>query len=256
MRLRRVAPALVVALAVSCSAVDGQPAPPAELSAGPGKPPSASPSVQSRPSAQPAPSLPATRPAPTSSPPYSVTVSTISRERLPHSWRPGCPISPEGLRLLTLNYWGFDGVAHRGELVVNARYAVALGGVFRSLYGRRFPIARMQLVDEYGGNDDRSTAANNTSAFNCRPPYGSARGWSQHAYGAAVDLNPVQNPYVYADGHVLDPNARPYVARSTARPGMILPRDRTVAAFAAIGWRWGGYWNSAKDYQHFSANGR
>lgn len=189
-------------------------------------------------------------------PAYSVTVTTVSRDRLPYSWRPGCPVPPEALRLLTLGYWGFDGAAHRGELVVNGRYAAAIGSVFRSLYERRFPIARMQLVDVYGGDDDRSTAANNTSSFNCRAPLGSSSGWSQHAYGAAVDINPVQNPYVYADGHVLDPKARAYLDRSTPRPGMILAADRTVAAFGSIGWRWGGYWSSVKDYQHFSANGR
>jgi hypothetical protein len=126
--------------------------------------------------------------------------------------------------------------------------------VFRLLFDARFPIRQMVLVDEYGGSDDRSVQANNTSAFNCRAVTGGTN-WSQHSYGAAIDINPLQNPYVYSDGHVSDPRAVPYLDRSNVRPGMIVEGDVVVRAFDAIGWDWGGRWSSIKDYQHFSATG-
>ena len=116
-------------------------------------------------------------------------------------------------------------------------------------------IRRIWLVDAYGSSDDRSLAANNTSAFNCRFVAGTTR-WSEHAYGRAIDLNPVQNPYVSSSGHVSPPSGAAYVDRSKRAKGMIHAGDAVVRAFVAIGWGWGGYWGSPKDYQHFSATGR
>ncbi|MGH2725387.1 MAG: M15 family metallopeptidase, partial [Actinomycetota bacterium] len=118
------------------------------------------------------------------------------------SWRAGCPVALEDLRLLRLTYVGFDEKIHAGELVVHEDQARAVLEVFRELFDARFLIERMELVDVYGGDDDRSMAANNTSAFNCRQSTGSPGTWSQHAYGLAVDLNPRQNPYVTPDGHI------------------------------------------------------
>jgi hypothetical protein len=92
-----------------------------------------------------------------------------------------------------------------------------------------------------------------TRRFKCRFVSGT-RHWSQHAYGLALDLNPVENPYVHG-GLVEPPAGRRYLDRSRRRPGMVVPGDVVVRAFASIGWRWGGYWTSAKDYQHFSATG-
>src|SRR6266540_437405 len=158
-------------------------------------------------------------------------------------------------RLPAVDHWGFDGRVHRGELVVQRRYAAPLLRVLASLFADRFPIARMRLVDAYRGDDDLSVAANNTSAFNCRPVAGTSH-WSEHAYGRAIDLNPVQNPYVTAGGRVTPPAAGPYADRSRRAPGTIHGGDATVRAFASIGWGWGGLWHAAKDYQHFSASGR
>ncbi len=166
------------------------------------------------------------------------------------SWRPGCPVALADLRYVTVRYWGFDGRVHLGELVVHVTAAGPVVTAFRRLFDARFPIARMVLVDVYDADDDRSTRANNTSAFNCRPVTGGSR-WSRHAYGLAIDINPVQNPYVYADGHVLDPAAAKYRDRSRRDPGMIHTGDVVVRAFAAIGWRWGGDFRTTKDYQHF-----
>lgn len=171
------------------------------------------------------------------------------------SWHPGCPVGFDDLRLLRLTYWGFDRSAHTGRLVVHRGYARRVLGVFRTLYEQRFPIRRMRLVDVYGADDTRSMNADNTSAFNCRYRDGVCCTWSMHAYGKAIDVNPVENPYVGAWG--VSPDAgEPFVDRTPLRRGMIRHGDAVWDAFAAIGWEWGGDWNWPVDYQHFSSNGR
>jgi hypothetical protein len=193
--------------------------------------------------------------APTQAPPrFRATIEAAPAERMTASWRPGCPVAPADLRLLTLTHWGFDGRVHRGELVIHEDQARAVKVVFRALFKARFPIKRMQLVDVYGGDDDRSMAANNTSGFNCRGVAGSSS-WSEHAYGRAIDVNPIQNPEV-RDGRVSPPAGARYLDRSRRARGLIRADDAVVRAFAAVGWGWGGYWTSLKDYQHFSATGR
>jgi hypothetical protein len=170
------------------------------------------------------------------------------------SWRPGCPVGFDDLRLITLTYHGFDGFAHSGQLVANRDAAAKLVTVFKRFYAARFPIRRMRLVDAYGGDDFRSIEADNTSAFSCRAATGSTH-WSQHAYGRAIDVNPIENPYVTSAGTTSHPASRPYVDRSRHRPGMAYEGGVLVEAFGAAGWGWGGTWNGIKDYQHFSATG-
>jgi hypothetical protein len=160
------------------------------------------------------------------------------------------------LRLLRLSHWRFDGSVGTGELVVHRDFAESVIGVFRRLFDARFPIQRMELVDVYGGDDARSMAANNTSAFNCRRSTGDAGSWSEHAFGRAIDINPVQNPYVSRSGDVQPPTGVRYTDRRSQAPGKIRSGDAVVRAFAGIGWSWGGDWSSAKDYQHFSSTGR
>ena len=169
------------------------------------------------------------------------------------SWRPGCPVALRDLRLLTLSHWGFDGRARRGRLVVHRDVARDLVQVFRDLYAARFPIRRMVPVDAYGGSDFRSIEADNTSAFNCRFVDGTTR-WSNHAYGRAIDVNPIENPYV-SSGSTSHRASRPYVDRSRRRTGMAYEGGALVRAFDRIGWGWGGRWTSVKDYQHFSEPG-
>ena len=157
-----------------------------------------------------------------------------------------------------MSHVGFDGRSHVGELVVAAAYARDVVGVFRKLYDARWPIRRMRLVDAYGGDDDRSMAADNTSGFNCRRVKDSKK-WSDHAFGAAIDVNPVQNPYLTGSS-VAPPGGRRYAAldRSAGAElpaGTIGSDDVVVRAFAAIGWEWGGSW-AEPDFQHFSASGR
>src|SRR6478735_6810599 len=160
--------------------------------------------------------------------------------RMATSWRDGCPVPLADLRYVVVSYRGFDGADHTGELVVAASVAGAVTEVFRDLYDSGYPIASMRLVDDFGGSDDASMAANNTSAFNCRPVTGGG-GFSEHSYGTAIDLNPVQNPYL-SGSVVLPPAGRPFAGRPAAR-GVIQPGDTVVTAFAAHGWTWGGTWS-------------
>jgi hypothetical protein len=185
--------------------------------------------------------------------PPSATIETVTAADLPASWRPGCPVAPEQLRRITVTHVGFDGADHRGVLIVHADWADELVGVFATLHAAGFPIERMEPIDAYGGSDDASTAANNTSAFNCRAVTGGT-GWSRHAFGRAIDINPVQNPYVTASGLVLPPGSESYAADRTPRPGVIVEGDAVVTAFDAIGWRWGGRWADPVDHQHFDTD--
>jgi hypothetical protein len=188
-------------------------------------------------------------------PPFTHSVSRVTAAQLPHSWHRGCPVAPAQLRRLRLTYWGFDRRAHTGTLIVNVRAVRPLTQVFSRLYAARFPIRRMRPIDVYGGNDERSLAADNTAAFNCR--YAIATGpkrWSVHAYGLAVDVNPVENPYLDR-GRVHPRAGRAYLDRSRRRSGMAVPGGLLVRSFASVGWQWGGRWSGSPDYQHFSATG-
>ena len=188
-------------------------------------------------------------------PPFAHSVSRVTAADLPRSWHPGCPVAPAGLRRLRLSYWGFDGRAHTGALVVNAHAVAPLTRVFARLYAARFPVRRLRPIDAYGASDERSLEADNTAAFNCR--YAVAAGpkrWSVHAYGLAVDVNPVENPYL--EGGRVHPRAgRAFLDRSRSRPGMATRGGVLVRAFASVGWQWGGRWTGSPDYQHFSATG-
>ncbi len=193
-----------------------------------------------------------------SPPPFAFSAAPLTRSQRHRvygsSWRPGCPVSLDDLRYVRVSHVGFDGRARQGELVVHRDAVGAMRVAFGRLYAERFPIRRMRLVDAYGADDFRSIEADNTSAFNCRRATGATR-WSQHAYGRAVDVNPIENPYIYADGTTTHARSRPYLDRSRHRKGMAYAGGVLVRAFAAGGWRWGGTWPGPTDTQHFSANG-
>jgi hypothetical protein len=168
------------------------------------------------------------------------------------SWHRGCPLAKTELRVVSVSYWGFDDAPHAGKLVV-ARDAVRpIVGVMRKLYAARFPIRRMIPIDAYGADDKRSMSADNTSAFNCRRVAGSTS-WSMHAYGRAIDINPLENPEVHLDGRVSPRRGRRYTNRSQRVKGMIHEGDVVVRAFDAVRWQWGGRWYEPRDYQHFDA---
>jgi hypothetical protein len=171
------------------------------------------------------------------------------------SWRPGCPVGLSDLRLVGITFWGFDRQAHHGRLVVHRTVARDVARLFGKVYAARFPIHRMRLVDRYGANDKRSMKDDNTSAFNCRYRNGVCCTWSMHAYGKAIDINPVENPELWSGG-VAPPNGAAYADRSNKRRGMIFHGDVVWKAFRTIGWGWGGDWSWPVDYQHFSTNGK
>jgi len=188
-------------------------------------------------------------------PPFGHSVSRVTAGQLPHSWHAGCPVAPAQLRRLRLTYWGFDGRAHTGTLVVNARAVAPLTRVFSRLYAARFPIRRMRPIDAYAGSDERSLDADNTAAFNCRDAVASGpKHWSVHAYGLAIDVNPVENPYLEG-GRVHPRSGRAFLDRSHYRRGMAVRGGLLVNAFASVGWPWGGRWAGSPDYQHFSSTG-
>ncbi len=204
--------------------------------------------------------LPTTAPAPTStrppapptsspSPPYRSTIDTVTAAQLGSSYTPGIGCAePAALRAVNLIHWGYDGAVHDGRIIVNAAEADDVAAVFGELYVARFPIERVEPVDVYDSDDQASMRANNTSGYNCRTVAGSSK-LSNHAFGRAVDLNPLHNPYVKGDT-VDPPEGAPWADRSNRRQGMIYGGDAAVTAFGARGWGWGGTWNNP-DYQHF-----
>ncbi len=177
-----------------------------------------------------------------------------------HVWHSGCPVSLSQLRLLSVSAVGFDGRGYVGQLVVNEDVARPLVSVFRQLYALRFPIRHMSFAQVYGPARYQPKDNDVSGSFECRDAVpspctgGKSTGtWSNHAYGHAIDLNPLENPYVGC-GMTHDPAGRKYLDRAHLRKGMVTPA--VLAAFRSIGWGWGGSWSgSTKDYMHFSING-
>jgi hypothetical protein len=166
------------------------------------------------------------------------------------SWHKGCPVPLTDLRQLTVTYLDFHEQAKQGVIYVHKDVARELKTIFEDLYKARFLIEKMAPVEEYGGSDDASMAANNTSAFNCRDITGTLGRFSNHSWGRAVDINPLTNPYVKGDS-VLPPAGRAYLDRTQQHPGSILRDSLIVKEFESRGWTWGGKWSDRQDYQHF-----
>ena len=196
-------------------------------------------------------------------PAFVGTISRIGpflRERLiGRNWHPGCPVGLDDLRHVQVRYWDFKGRIRSGPLIVHEMLAGDVLGVFHRLFRTGFRIHRIKLPPAYGPaepGDYWHSTVNRTAAFNCRPATGNPGSLSHHSYGWAIDINPLQNPYVASDGSVLRRAAKPYVDRTRREPGMIHAGDVVVRAFARIGWEWGGDWITLKDYMHFSLTGR
>jgi len=183
---------------------------------------------------------------------YQAKISKITpqiekRMRDGGSYKNYCPISLNSLRYIQLKYIGFDGKEHWGELVVNQAIANDIVAIFRELYNIKYPIRKMHLVSDYGASDFDSIEADNTSAFNCRYVDGTHK-WSNHTYGRAIDINPIENPYVSKSGHISHQASLKYANRQLFK-GVISPQ--VVKIFKKHGFRWGGNWHCCKDYQHF-----
>ncbi len=167
------------------------------------------------------------------------------------SWHRGCPVPLSDLRYLTMTYRGFDGRDHRGEMIVHQSVAREVTEIFGKLYTSKYPIKHMRLVSDYGASDFRSIEADNTSAFNCRAVTGGKK-WSNHSYGKAIDINPIENPYISRSGRISHKSSLKYRNRDHSHSkATILKNDKIVKLFKTKGWRWGGDWHSIKDYQHF-----
>ena len=180
---------------------------------------------------------------------------------VPYSYRPGCPVSPSGLRRITMTFYNYKGVLKRGNLIVSAGSVSPLVDVFQSGFSARFPLKKVHPTDRYYKGGKRSPSRSdmaamrhgNTSAFNCRSVTGNPYRVSQHSYGNAIDINTFENPYV-TGSRVYPAKARSFLNRSNHRTGMILKKGALAKAMRRNGWAWGARW-AHPDYQHFSANG-
>lgn len=177
-------------------------------------------------------------------------VYAVSAAMVPNTYRAGCPVKPSSLRLLQLNYWGFDGRVHRGELILRDAAVAKMITVWTSTFASKFPIRQMRRVDVFGGSDIKSMAADNTSAFNCRRVTGDPYSLSPHSYGWAIDINTVENPYLAANGVWYPSNGLAYRNRSVVRPGMLFSSSTPTKALVGQGYFWGAGW-AKPDYQHF-----
>lgn len=181
-------------------------------------------------------------------PPFEFTTSSVDTADLGASWRPGCPVGGADLVHLDLRHVAADGTVGQGRLTVHRDVADDVVRIFAAMYDRRLPISSIRPAAEFNGDDDAMMAVNNTSGFNCRAVVGGS-GWSRHALGRAVDINPLVNPYVRG-AVVLPPAGVEWTDRARYEPGMLRGGDGVVDLVRAAGWRWGGDWRSLKDYQH------
>jgi len=173
-----------------------------------------------------------------------------------NSWKRGCPVPLSDLRYIRVVHHDFNYRDRVGELIVHKSVANEIVWIFEELYSIGYPIRQMRLVSDFGGNDWRSIEADNTSAFNCRRATGSKK-WSKHAFGRAIDINPLENPYISRKGHISHKASLKYRRRvhknsSPEDRAILLPRDEATLIFKNYGFKWGGDWRYTKDYQHFS----
>ncbi len=193
---------------------------------------------------------------------YSSSISHIStdiKKRMikGKSWKRGCPVGLKDLRYLKMSYKDFNGKTRKGEMIVHKDVAKGVTQIFEELYDMDYPIYKMRLVSDYRGSDWQSIEAGNTSALNCRSITGNSKKWSNHAYGKAIDINPIENPYISRKGHISHKASHKYrkrvhnSSRGAGDKAMLLKNDRATQIFEDFGWNWGGDWRSIKDYQHF-----
>ena len=164
--------------------------------------------------------------------------------------RPECPVRSRGtLRVVAINHYDFAGMVRRGKLVVNADVAESVVRIFSRLYEERFPIRRMQPVESYDGDTNASLRADNTSAYNCRraDQINSPFTKSPHANGRAIDINPVENPWMDLRCDCWLPNAGHHAR--TVGPGKIVKRGLVWKLFRQEGWIWQNI--DVPDYMHF-----
>jgi len=172
------------------------------------------------------------------------------------SWRKACPVDVKDLRYIRVKHRNFYRSEKMGEIIVHKDVADDVVDIFRELYNIKYPIRQMRLVSDFRGSDWQSIEADNTSAFNCRKATGSKK-WSKHSYGKAIDINPIENPYIARNGRIshkasLKYRKRVHKNKSFADKAVLLKNDKATKIFEKYGWKWGGDWSGVKDYQHFS----
>ena len=173
-----------------------------------------------------------------------------------NSWKQGCPVVLKDLRYLRIKHINFHGEDQMGEIIVHKEVSSEVKEIFEALYDVGYPINKMKLVSDYKANDWQSIEVDNTSAFNCRTATGSKK-WSKHSYGKAIDINPIENPYISRKGYISHNASETYRNRvhkksTYADKAILLKNDEAVQIFKKYGWKWGGDWSGIKDYQHFS----
>jgi hypothetical protein len=164
------------------------------------------------------------------------------------SWKPGCPVSLDDLRVVRVPYFGFDEQSHEGNLVVHKRFAAEALTIFQELYAIHFPINKVAPYEEYG--PDIYAERDITVGFYCRKAQDSPGEWSGHAYGVAIDINPLQNPFLDAKEGWWPAVAATQAPRDLGH-GKISPTSEAFRIFARHGWAWGGFYVGEPDYMHF-----
>lgn len=187
---------------------------------------------------------------------FSISSTIKQRMIKGNSYKKGCPVSLKDLRYLRIKHLNFKGNTVMGEMVVHKDVSSEVMHIFDALYDIGYPIQKMKLVSAYKGNDWQSIESGNTSAFNCRNATGSKK-WSKHSYGKAIDINPIENPYIARSGRISHKASLKYRKRvhknaSHADKAVLLKSDKATKIFKKYDWKWGGDWSGVKDYQHFS----
>lgn len=167
-----------------------------------------------------------------------------------------CPVSLDDLRIVNVKYLGFDDKEHFGDIVVHKDISLEVSQIFEELLAINYPIRKIFPIEKYNGDDFESIEDDNTSAFNCRKAEGSNK-YSKHSYGKAIDINPLENPYVYKDGTTSHKDSIKYLTRvenndSIENKAVLTSSSKAVQIFKKYGWKWGGDWKNIKDYQHFN----
>lgn len=174
----------------------------------------------------------------------------IKQKMLGNSMSEDSTVSFDELSYLRISHIDYNGKTQVGEMIVSNKLADEVLDIFRDIYNAKFPIEKMNLIDEYGASDHKSMVDNNSSAF-CYRTIAGTNIVSNHGLGVAIDINPFYNPHVLkGNGTVNPPEAFKYVDRSLNDKGIIKENDAVYEAFTSRGWKWGGHWNNP-DYQHF-----
>jgi hypothetical protein len=185
----------------------------------------------------------------------NAVVTRTTAAEVASTYHAGCPVGRSKLSTITMNFYGFDHAMHRGVLIVRSSLTARIKRGFSAALAHRYPIARMDNPNKYGGNDPRQMEANNTSGFNCRKVVGNPYSQSPHSYGIAIDVNTVQNPYRDPNGKWWPKKGKPYIHRSPVRKGMLTKNSYLTKQLRHDHFFWGGFWYPGRDYQHFEYRG-